>query len=317
MSVSEWVPPRRMHTKADVCMASFFFRHQQQEKKRQKTRPTHINTHTQGLSTYTHISPSPYESGQEGSTVDLSVLLSRSLSKEWKAVRQHTSTHAHTSKQHRERYDSSCTNSHPSVPLFHSLLVSRLDSTVRGGVQPEDMVDLPPRHAPTPIAERFKQSSYGLDQRGRPLVDNKSGLGLCLGLHSDARASLEHFQKTKHAELLRYDPSIGKFVQGYGASTQRAAPIYNSTRQHRSTRGEAASREMEFGGGSILTHRIGSSSDTTSRRSRYLFPRHKDDSQPLQRLKSLHSNQSPFATASTLTQMAYTPRDTRTESVDT
>ena len=192
-----------------------------------------------------------------------------------------------------------------------------------------------------PLTSRFTSSLLGYDSRGIPLVDNKSGLGLGLGLHSGARASLEQYQRERHAEELRYDPSIGKFVQGYGALSQRAAPIYNSTRAHHAhhqTRSGAKKKSQDdtdsgndhlFGGsiGTIvggvgvlhsqsshpsanvsqtarLTTRTGSIEST---RPAHLFPRHPADDMPLTRPQPSHPSEQPFRTmtdtASQLIQM--------------
>lgn len=81
---------------------------------------------------------------------------------------------------------------------------------------------------------RFACSAVGWDSNGLPLVNNPSGLGLFLGLGGHGqhdRESLREFQRQQRADALRYDPSVGRFVMGQGAASQRAAHVYNSTRR--------------------------------------------------------------------------------------
>jgi hypothetical protein len=169
---------------------------------------------------------------------------------------------------------------------------------------------------------RFAATSLGLDSRGVPLVDNKSGLGLGLGLHAGAKQSLLDFHAAQNAELLRYDPSVARFARGEGSQSQRASAVYNSTRVHRSSRKAAAAamsqqqrphadetpRVAEFGGPVLTTH-------TLSRHAKaHLFPRHPADSDPLPRPQAIHPAHQPYLAASGITQIGnLMPKNWRNE----
>lgn len=145
-----------------------------------------------------------------------------------------------------------------------------------------DPSSLPAPKAPPAPQEKFRATAVGWDSRGVPLVDNRSGLGLGLGRDQGEKESLLAFRQAQQRAMLRYDPSVARFVTGQGAASQRAAPLYNSTRMH--SQAWRAARHLQLddaamGAQPVARARrlvVGSVSERP-----HLFPRHPDDDRPL------------------------------------